>query len=137
MRNDKSMLEVAYEILEKKNGAIPFVDLMNQVAEILGMSEEEKNARLGTFYTDLTLDGRFVALTDNNWDLRKNHTYDKVHIDYNEVYSEEEDSDDKDKEEESEDEESEKEVDEEEGEEEGNKNVPLDEDIASFDGQNQ
>ena len=101
------------------------------------MSEEEKNARLGTFYTDLTLDGRFVALTDNNWDLRKNHTYDKVHIDYNEVYSEEEDSDDKDKEEESEDEESEKEVDEEEGEEEGNKNVPLDEDIASFVGQNQ
>lgn len=33
------------------------------------------------------MDGRFVNLGDNTWDLRKNNTYDKVHIDINDVYS--------------------------------------------------
>ncbi len=139
MNTEKSMIDAAYEALEKHGGALTFTDLVNEVAAILEMSEEEKLARLGSLYTDLTLDGRFVALTDNFWDLRKNHTYDKVHIDYNEVYSEdvEEEGEEKDKEEE-EGEEGEGEEDdgnvEEEGEE---KTVALDEDVASFVGQNQ
>ena len=33
------------------------------------------------------MDGRFVNLGDNQWDLRTNQTYDKVHIDMNDVYS--------------------------------------------------
>ena len=87
MRNDKSMLDEAYDIVLANNDQISFLDLINKVAENLEMTDEEKNARLGGFYTDLSLDGRFVALTDNYWDLRARHTYDKVHIDYNEVYS--------------------------------------------------
>ena len=40
--------------------------------------------------TQLTLDGRFVTLGENVWDLRIRHTFDKVHIDMNEVYSDDE-----------------------------------------------
>ena len=34
-----------------------------------------------------TQTGRFVTLGENTWDLRSRHTFDKVHIDMNDVYS--------------------------------------------------
>ena len=33
------------------------------------------------------LDGRFVTLGENQWDLRVRHKYESVHIDMSEVYS--------------------------------------------------
>ncbi len=87
MRKDKSMLDEAYDIVTENGQPIVFIDLVNKVAANLEMTDEEKLSRLGAFYTDLSLDGRFVALTDNTWDLRLRHTYDKVHINVNEVYS--------------------------------------------------
>ena len=35
----------------------------------------------------MMLDGRFVTLGENEWDLRSRHTFDKVHIDMKDVYS--------------------------------------------------
>ncbi len=52
------------------------------------MSEEDGRKVISQFYTNLTLDGRFVDLKDNEWGLRERETYDKVHIDMNAVYSE-------------------------------------------------
>lgn len=91
MRKDKSMLDEAFDIVTENGTPIVFIELVNRVAANLEMTESEKLARLGSFYTDLSLDGRFVALTDNTWDLRIRHTYDKVHINVNEVYSDEAD----------------------------------------------
>mgnify|MGYP003539401767 CR=1 FL=1 len=42
------------------------------------------------FYTNLTLDGRFVNVGENKWNLRERVTFDKVHIDMNEIYADEE-----------------------------------------------
>ena len=86
---NKSNLDVAYEIV-KNVESISFNDLWNQVAEVLNYTEEEKATRVGKFYTNLILDGRFVNLGDNVWDLRERNTFDKVHIDMSECYSEEE-----------------------------------------------
>ena len=83
-----SLPETAFEVLTAANGTMTFAELYGKVAEIAEMSEEEKAARIGQFYTDISLDGRFVGLTDNTWDLRSRHTYDKVRIDVNDVYSE-------------------------------------------------
>jgi DNA-directed RNA polymerase subunit delta len=87
MKTTISMLEEAYTIMSASKTAMDFKDLYDKVAAALEMSDDEKKARIGGFYTELTLDGRFVALTDNSWDLRARHTYDKVHIDVNDVYS--------------------------------------------------
>ncbi len=92
MKLDKSMIEKAYEVLEKSNGSLTFAELADKVAEELEMTEEEKKARLGSLYTSLSLSGKFVTLTDNTWDLRSRHTYAKVHIDVNDVYTEVEES---------------------------------------------
>lgn len=86
---NKSNLDVAYEIV-KNVESISFNDLWNQVAEVQNYTEEEKATKVGKFYTNLILDGRFVNLGDNVWDLRERNTFDKVHIDMSECYSEEE-----------------------------------------------
>lgn len=83
-----SMVNVAFEILTKKNRIMNFLELFGEVVKELELDQEEAQKRIGSFYTNLILDGRFVNLGDNTWDLRSNQTYDKVHIDMNDVYSE-------------------------------------------------
>ena len=48
------------------------------------------------------LDGRFVTLGENEWDLRARHKFEKVHIDMSEVYSDVEATDEDSEEEEEE-----------------------------------
>jgi len=99
-----SMLEIAYNVLSKSKKEMAFIDLWKEVVKEDDLTEEQQKARLGRFYTDLSLDGRFVALTDNTWDLRTRHKYEQVHIDVQDVYSdvEEGDEDEEDAEEEKE-----------------------------------
>lgn len=87
----RSMVEVAYELLSKKQGAQKFNKFWTEVSNMLSMTEEEKEQNISLFYTKLTLDERFVLLEDNMWDLRERQSFDKVHIDMNEIYSELED----------------------------------------------
>ncbi len=84
---NESMKDVAYSLLKEKNEPIAFVDLFKEVASKLELTPEESQQKIALFYTDITLDGRFVNLKDNTWDLRERQTYDKVHIDMNDVYS--------------------------------------------------
>lgn len=84
---NESMVDVAYSVLKDLNKITRFCDLYNEVVIRLELTEQEKEDRISQFYTGLSLDGRFVTLGDNEWDLRSNQTYDKVHIDMNDVYS--------------------------------------------------
>lgn len=84
---NESMVDVAYSVLKEKGEIIKFSDLFNEVASRLELTDAEKADNISNFYTGLSLDGRFVNLGDNEWDLRVNQTYDKVHIDMNDVYS--------------------------------------------------
>ena len=84
----RAMVEVAYELLLKKQGPQKFNKFWNEVSDLLSMSEEEREQKISTFYTKLTLDERFVLLEDNTWDLRERQSFDKVHIDMNDIYSE-------------------------------------------------
>lgn len=88
MEKNISMLDVALKILTDAKTSLPFRELYDKIAEELKMTDSEKKENIGIFYTYLTLDGHFVALTDNHWDLRNRHTFDKVHIDVRDVYSE-------------------------------------------------
>lgn len=91
---NESTLDLAFEIIsawKNKSDDIktgyPFADLWKEVTAKKGYTEEEAGQWIGSFYTDLSLDGRFVALTDNTWDLRSRHKYEQVHIDVQDVYS--------------------------------------------------
>ena len=84
---NESMVDVAYSILKNGPLSMKFKDLYSEVLKLKEMSEEDGKKVISQFYTNLTLDGRFVDLKDNEWGLRERETYDKVHIDMNDVYS--------------------------------------------------
>ena len=103
MENSKSMLDVAYEIACENNGPISFKDLVSEVASRLAMNEEELNKVfeenkidevIHFAATNLSLDGRFVTLGENVWDLRNRHTFDKVKIDMKDVYKDPDEDED-------------------------------------------
>ncbi|HBD05975.1 MAG TPA: DNA-directed RNA polymerase subunit delta [Firmicutes bacterium] len=96
----KSMLDVAYEILQEKNKAVSFVDMLPIIAKKLEMSEEDIEKKSSQLYTSLLRDGRFVTLGENIWDLRTRHKFDAVHIDMNDIYQQEEEEKDADSEDE-------------------------------------
>ncbi len=90
---NESLVDVAYSILKDHPGEIAFRDLFNLVAEKTEMTMDRKDAAISGFFTNLCLDGRFVTLKNNEWDLRERHTFDKVHVDLNAIYEDiEEDS---------------------------------------------
>ena len=102
MEEKKSLIELAYDVVANSQNPVPFKNLWKAVVKAAGLTEEEAATRVGQFYTNLLLDGRFVNLGDNVWDLRTRHKFEKVHIDMKDVYSDVEASDSDDKEEESE-----------------------------------
>ncbi len=83
---NKSMLDIAYDIITTKNAPIAFQEMWDEIVKIQGLNEEDARKKISRFYTNLSLDGRFVTLGENMWDLRSHHTFDKVHIDMNDVY---------------------------------------------------
>lgn len=90
----KSLLDLAYDYLSNSTSAVSFAEIWNYVKTTAELSEEEAANKVSRLYTNLMLDGRFVTLGDNTWDLRVRHTFDKVHIDMKDVYSDVEVSDD-------------------------------------------
>ena len=91
---EKSNLDVAFEIMQNREEAITFQELWKKVYEIQDYPLDQRNSRMAKFYTNLFMDGRFITLGDNTWDLRDRYSYSKVHIDMNDVYHEDEEQTD-------------------------------------------
>ncbi|MBO7574008.1 MAG: DNA-directed RNA polymerase subunit delta [Bacilli bacterium] len=83
----KSLLDYAYDYVSGQSQQSKFEDIWAYCVEQAGLSKEEANNKVSRFYTNLMLDGRFVTLGENEWDLRVRHKFEKVHIDMSEVYA--------------------------------------------------
>jgi len=78
-KDELSLIEVAYEILSNnKKEVMNFSDIVNEIQDYLGKSDEEIKRALPQFYTDLNNDGSFLSLGENVWGLRKWYPYDSV-----------------------------------------------------------
>ena len=98
----KSLLDYAYDYVSGRSEQSKFEDIWAYCVKEAGLSEEEAKQKVSRFYTNLMLDGRFVTLGENEWDLRVRHKFEKVHIDMSEVYSDVEAADEDSEEEEEE-----------------------------------
>jgi DNA-directed RNA polymerase subunit delta len=89
--NNKSLLDYGFDVLSASSEPVKFIDLFKKSLELSGLelSEAELKVRMSKFYTQLSLDGRFITLTDNFWDLRSRHVFEKVHLDMIDAYSDE------------------------------------------------
>ena len=73
-----SMIEVVHSVLGDKRQATTFNELVKEIAQVLGLSQEQVNAKLAQFYTDLNIDGRFINLGENRWGLRSWYPYEQI-----------------------------------------------------------
>jgi DNA-directed RNA polymerase subunit delta len=80
---EKSMLEVAYNLIVERKQPVSFKDIWERITKEITQATPERMSR---FYTNLTLDGRFVALGGNMWDLRTNYTFKELYEDIRGVF---------------------------------------------------
>lgn len=69
------LTEVAFLYLSSVKKPVSFNKLVDIVFTAVGKSDEERTVQLGKFYTDLTIDGRFVTFSNGKWDLRARHRF--------------------------------------------------------------
>lgn len=67
---EMSLVEIAYEILLEGKQAVEFKVLVEEIAKLLTLNEEQVKAKIAQFYTDLNVDGRFTCVTGNLWGLK-------------------------------------------------------------------
>ena len=92
----ESMIDLAYKILSESNEPVAFGDLWGKIKTELEIGPDEEQTRIGHFYTDLSLDGRFVQDGDYTWNLRSGTLFDKTRIDTSVFYENDEQEADRD-----------------------------------------
>ncbi|GAJ38435.1 DNA-directed RNA polymerase subunit delta [Saccharococcus caldoxylosilyticus] len=75
---EMSFVELASLILSEKREALSFQQLVDEVAALIGLSEQEVKQRLAQYYTDLNIDGRFICVGENVWGLRTWYPFDQT-----------------------------------------------------------
>ena len=109
--SNKSMVDIAYDYAKQFKDPVPFKDLWAEVVKELELSEEEAKAKIGIFYTNLSLDCRFHSASDNTWMLRSRMSFDDATADLFFVKDDVKDSEDEDEDEDYDDDENEDEDD--------------------------
>lgn len=81
----KSMIEIAFQVVNEHEGSIPFIELYQEVSKEMGFNPTQFEDNIAQFYTDLSIDGRFLNLAGNHWDLKKRHTYSESVMDTDKI----------------------------------------------------
>ena len=103
IKERESKTDIAYRLLSKKKKEKGFYELWEDVKNELAKVREPEELEnidddISFFYTNLTLDGRFVNVGDNKWNLRERVKFDKVDIDMSDIYMDEEEESDEEEE---------------------------------------
>lgn len=90
----KAMIDVAYDLMASKKKAVTFIKLWEEVCQMVGLTKQQEDDNIAQFYSDLSLDDRFVCVGENRWDLRERHTYHEVVVNTDDILIDEENDDD-------------------------------------------
>ena len=69
-----SYTDLTYMLLKENKKTMNTPTLFKKICELLEFTDEEYAAKIGDYYTSLTIDKRFVLLENNEWDIRDNHS---------------------------------------------------------------
>jgi DNA-directed RNA polymerase subunit delta len=75
---EMALVDIAYDILRSKTEPMYYRDLINDVARIRGLTEEELNQVIARVYTEINVDGRFICIGNNIWGLKRWYPVDKA-----------------------------------------------------------
>ena len=73
--SNKDIVEL---ILQNSKRTLNTADLFKKIMKLLELPESTFESKIADFYTSLATDKRFILLENGKWDLRSNHTSDKV-----------------------------------------------------------
>jgi DNA-directed RNA polymerase subunit delta len=76
--SEESMIDIAYAVLTETQEPLTLQQLMDEIRKITGVTEKQMKAKLQQFYTDMNIDGRFLAINDNRWGLREWYPVDQI-----------------------------------------------------------
>lgn len=85
---NESLVDVAYAVLKDKKESISFAELFSKVCDLAEISTDKASDVVASFFTNLSLDGRFVTIKNNEWGLRKNYKFDDYHKESYDLYDE-------------------------------------------------
>lgn len=80
-------------ILEESKKPMNTATLFKKIIKLLELPETIFESKIGDYYTALSTDKRFILLDDGTWDLKSNHTSDKVKTQVDTIEEDEEDED--------------------------------------------
>lgn len=83
-----SYTDLTYLLLSENKKSMNTPTIFRKISDLLGYSDDEYAAKIGDFYTSLTIDKRFVWLDNNEWDIRDRHSVELVVDDEEEVVEE-------------------------------------------------
>lgn len=70
--------DIAAILLGDSKRTLNTADLYKKIIKLLDLPESTFENKIADFYTALATDKRFILLDNGKWDLRSNHTSDKV-----------------------------------------------------------
>lgn len=73
-----SYVNLVIELLIKNGKSIAFKTIVNQLAKMLEL--ELSNEDVAQLYTDLTVDGRCIPLSDGSFDLKERHKFEEFQV---------------------------------------------------------
>ncbi|WP_232697927.1 DNA-directed RNA polymerase subunit delta [Brevibacillus daliensis] len=68
---EMAMVDIAFEILKEKNRPYNFRELMDEIAKLRNLKEDQLMAIIAQVYTEVNIDGRFVCIGENTWGLKR------------------------------------------------------------------
>ena len=71
-----SYTDMTYLLIKENKKPMNTPTTFRKICDLLGSSDDESSAKIGDYYTSLTIDKRFVLLDSNEWDIRDNHSID-------------------------------------------------------------
>lgn len=74
MNLKQSLTDTAFLYMSDRKRALTFEKLWEKIAKELDIPEERNKWYKKRFYSELMEDGRFVALKNKKWDLKKRHS---------------------------------------------------------------
>lgn len=69
-----SYTDMTYALLKEEKKPLNTAAIFKKICALLEYSDDDFAAKIGDYYTSLTLDKRFVLLDSNEWDIRDNHS---------------------------------------------------------------
>lgn len=72
------MVDLAFEVLKAANTPYYYRDLMQEIAKIKGISDEEVMQVIAHLYTEINIDGRFACVGSNLWGLKRWYPVEKA-----------------------------------------------------------